>query len=138
MRGKQNAIASVALAAGAWLASTVGVRGLARPEVVQATPAGFELGGGVKAGAKIYKEYCQKCHGKKGNGQGLMAKDLDTKPRDFTDKNRMGQRTDYQIFLGIKEGGAAVELSEQMTGWKDTLNEQEMRDVAAYIRQFAK
>lgn len=104
----------------------------------QEAPAGFELGGDARAGRVIFKQYCQKCHGKQGNGQGLMAKDLDPKPRDFTDGERMAKRTDWQIFLGIKEGGPAVGLSEQMTGWKDTLNEQEIRDVAAYIRQFAK
>jgi mono/diheme cytochrome c family protein len=101
-------------------------------------PPGFELGGDPTAGRKIYKQYCKKCHGKKGNGTGLMAKDLNPKPADFTDKVRMEKRSDWQLFLGIKAGGPAVGLSEQMTGWKDTLTEQEMRDVAAYIRQFAK
>ncbi len=113
--------------------SLVAAQGAAQPP-----PGGFELGGDPTAGGKVYKQYCKKCHGAKGNGEGLMAKDLNPKPRDFTDQARMGKRSDWQVFLGIKEGGPAVGLSEQMTGWKDTLNEQEMRDVAAYIRQFAK
>jgi len=132
MKAPRIAFAAIALLLGGWLATG------ADSKAAQETPPGFELGGNVKAGRKIFKQYCQKCHGKKGNGQGLMAKDLDPKPRNFTDTERMSKRSDWQIFLGIKEGGAAVGLSEEMTSWKDTLTEQEMRNVAAYIRQFAK
>lgn len=106
--------------------------------VSQEAPEGFALDGDARAGKKVYAQYCQKCHGKKGNGSGMMAKDLDPKPRDFTDAARMGQRSDWQIYLGIKEGGSAVGLSEQMTAWKDSLTDREMRDVAAYIREFAR
>ena len=120
---------------GAWLLLFAGSTNDA---AAQNQPPGFELGGDQTKGRKIFKMYCQKCHGKRGNGQGIMAPDLDPKPRDFTDAARMGSRSGWQVFLGIKEGGPAVGLSEQMAGWEDTLIEPEMRDVAAYIRQFAK
>ena len=100
-------------------------------------PEGWELGGESASGRIIYKQYCQKCHGKRGNGQGTMAKDLDPKPRDFTDQEVMGKRSDWEIYLGIKEGGAPVGLSDQMTSWEDTLTDDEIRNVAAFIRTFA-
>ena len=127
-----------ALLFGGWLLSLGVSIVVAAPAAAQGPPPGFRLGGDPTEGGRVYKQYCKKCHGTKGDGQGLMAKDLNPKPRDFTDTARMEKRSDWQIFLGIKEGGPAVGLSEQMTGWKDTLSEQEMRDVAAFIRRFAR
>ena len=139
MRKKTRTVLALpgGLLLGGWLLAWPGPGLVAAQGAAQEPPPGFELGGDPTAGSKTYKVYCKKCHGKRGNGKGLMAKDLNPKPRDFTDKTRMEKRSDWQIFLGIKEGGPAVGLSDQMTGWKDTLTEQEMRDVAAYIRQFA-
>lgn len=100
-------------------------------------PEEWELAGDLDSGKTIYKQYCQKCHGKRGNGQGIMARDLEPKPRDFTDREVMSKRSDWEIYLGIREGGDPVGLSDQMTAWEDTLSEEEIMDVAAYLRQFA-
>ena len=54
-------------------------------KAIRPAPDGWELQGDQDNGKLIYKQYCQKCHGKSGNGQGTMAEDLDPKPRDFTD-----------------------------------------------------
>ncbi|MEK6672104.1 MAG: c-type cytochrome [Nitrospirota bacterium] len=35
-------------------------------------------------GKKVYKKYCMGCHGEKGDGKGIAAKNLLIKPRDFT------------------------------------------------------
>jgi hypothetical protein len=67
----------------------------------------------------------------------MMAKDLDPKPRDFTDTAVMHGRSDWELYLGIKEGGPPVGLSTEMTAWEDTLTEEEMVNVALFIRQFA-
>ena len=117
--------------------ATVDSRLLARGASARPAPEGFKLKGDAKNGEKIYKQYCQKCHGKKGNGQGTMAADLDPKPRNFTDKQYMEGRSDWELFLGVKEGGAPVGLSDQMTAWQDTLTEQETHDVVTFIRKFA-
>ena len=106
-------------------------RGESRP-----APDGWSLEGDPDNGELTYKQYCQKCHGKRGNGQGTMAADLAIKPRDFTDVDVMSKRSDWEIYLGIKEGGPPVGLSEQMTAWEDTFSEEEMMDVATFIRQF--
>ncbi|MGB6641637.1 MAG: cytochrome c, partial [Thermoanaerobaculia bacterium] len=120
------------------LAAAAGLAGAAERTTSRPPPDGWELEGDIENGELIYKQYCQKCHGKRGNGQGTMAKDLNPKPRDFTDKETMLKRSDWEIYLGIKEGGAPVGLSDQMTSWEDALTEEEMSDVAVYIRQFAK
>lgn len=100
-------------------------------------PAGWKLNGDQKAGVKIYKTYCTKCHGTSGTGTGLAGKSLNPRPRDFTDPG-MNARTDWQLYLAVKDGGASFGFSEKMTAWKDTLKDQEIRNVVAYIRHFAK
>lgn len=35
-------------------------------------------------GKKVYRKYCVGCHGEKGDGKGIAAKNLIIKPRDFT------------------------------------------------------
>jgi mono/diheme cytochrome c family protein len=113
--------------------------GTASPEQRQLRPPpeDFELVGDEKNGKAVYKVYCKKCHGKRGDGTGIMAVDLKVKPRDFTDGEYMLEQSDWALYLGIKEGGKAVGLSDQMTAWEDTLTEEEMLDVAVYIRTFA-
>ena len=39
---------------------------------------------GAAAGRQVYEKYCVGCHGEKGDGKGIAAKDLLVKPRDFT------------------------------------------------------
>ena len=106
-------------------------------EATRPAPDDWLLQGDQDNGMLVYKQYCQKCHGKRGDGQGTMAEDLDPKPRDFTDVEVMSQLSDWDIYLGIKEGGSSVGLSEQMTAWEDALEEEEMQDVAVFLRQFS-
>ncbi|MEE8368213.1 MAG: cytochrome c [Thermoanaerobaculia bacterium] len=115
---------------------SIAIAGVTDRQASRPAPEGWELSGDLDNGKIIYKQYCQKCHGKRGDGQGTMAKDLEMKPRNFTDKEVMLNRSDWEIYLGIKEGGAPVGLSEQMTAWEDALIEEEILDVAFFIRQF--
>lgn len=125
------------LAVASLLAFQSGVVQAATPENVPPAPAGFELDGDADNGELIYKQYCKKCHGKHGNGTGIMAADLDPKPADFTDKKRMAELSDWVLYLGIRDGGKPLGLSDQMTSWKSTLEDEEIHDVATFIRQFS-
>ncbi|MGB3563554.1 MAG: cytochrome c, partial [Thermoanaerobaculia bacterium] len=58
------------------LAAAAGLAGAAERTTSRPPPDGWELEGDIENGELIYKQYCQKCHGKRGNGQGTMAKDL--------------------------------------------------------------
>jgi len=135
--GKKPWLPLALLACSIGLLIPLGLAVASERQTSRLAPDGWELGGDFDNGRLIFKQYCQKCHGKRGDGQGTMAADLQIKPRDFTDAEVMLTRTDWEIFLGIKEGGAPVGLSEQMTAWEDTLTEEEIRDVAVFIRQFA-
>ncbi len=86
----------------------------------------------------VYEKYCVTCHGEEGEGDGVMAKFLDTRPKDFTNVEYMETRTDQQLYTSIAEGGAAVGLSDKMAPWKHVLSEQEMKDLTLYVRELQK
>ena len=101
-------------------------------------PEGFALGGDASKGAATYKQYCAMCHGDAGKGDGIAAAALNPKPKNLADKELMSRISDWEIYLVIKEGGAAAGLSPMMTSWKAVLNDEQIRDVAAYVRTLAK
>ena len=59
-----------------------------------------------KIGFDIYSVYCQSCHGKKGQGDGINSKLLETPVADFTDQS-FKEQTDgslyYKVFKGRNE-----------------------------------
>lgn len=95
------------------------------------------LGDAVK-GKAPFTTYCASCHGEKGDGNGPAGAALNPKPRNFNDKALMASMTDEYLLKVITEGGAAVGKSPLMAPWKGTLKDQEIKDVAAYVRSFAK
>lgn len=116
------------LAAAVFCISMVVVR-LASP-AVGATPAGD-----AKAGLEVYKKNCLRCHGEQCKGDGPGAKLMKTKPADWTDKARMSKLTEDDLFTAISKGTAAIGKSNAMPGFKDTLKQQDIRNVIAYVLQ---
>jgi mono/diheme cytochrome c family protein len=82
--------------------------------------------------------YCALCHGDTGDGDGIGAAALDPKPRKFSDKALMDTISDAEVFTVIKEGGTAIGKSMFMVSWKAVLNDEQIKDVATYIRTLAK
>lgn len=103
---------------------------------VPPAPEGFRLGGDAARGKRVFGRSCALCHGETGNGVGRM-KNLDPKPADFTDKGVMGSRSDWEIYLAVRDGGQAVGRSPKMFGWSKLLTDQEIRDVCAYVRSLS-
>lgn len=101
-------------------------------------PEGFALKGDAAKGAAVYKQYCAMCHGDLGKGDGIAAAALNPKPRNLADKELMGKVSDWEVYLVIKEGGAAAGLSPMMTSWKAVLSDEQIHDVATYVRSLAK
>lgn len=97
----------------------------------------FELKGDATKGAETYKTLCFTCHGEKGDGNGPAGAALNPKPANFTDAKRAAEVDDLYIYEMIKEGGAAKGKSPLMVSWKASLDDQKIRDVAAYVRAFA-
>ena len=90
--------------------------------------------GGMQSGAGNFMANCVACHGPEGKGDGILADSLDVKPRDLTNKSLISARTDEYLFKVIKNGGASVGLSENMTPWGTTFSDKEIRNIIQHIR----
>jgi mono/diheme cytochrome c family protein len=93
------------------------------------TKSTFELNGNAAEGKALFVQHCAACHGEsgKGNGPGGMA--LKPPPTDFTAKKIDGQR----VYTAIKDGGMAVGLAATMPPFKNSMDDQQLRNVAAYV-----
>lgn len=89
------------------------------------TPAQFP---NLESGKIIFKTECAKCHGADGFGNGPEGKDLEPKPRNFHDAERMRSISPFFAFNTIR-------LGVEGTGMKahPTLEDEEVWDVAFYI-----
>ena len=85
-------------------------------------------------GKKLFLTYCFLCHGPEGKGDGFAANNLEVKPRDLTDAANMTKRSDQQLFAAISGGGAAFHGSMAMPYWRESLTEQHIWDLVAYVR----
>lgn len=61
-----------------------------------------------------FKTLCVTCHGVSGKGDGPGGKNLDPRPRNWTDEKWQDSVTDETLFKVILEGGAAAKLSPLM------------------------
>lgn len=102
------------------------------------TTATFELRGKAKAGKAVYVANCASCHGDTGKGDGPMAKTLRPPPTDFTNACFMAAVTDRELYTAVHDGGRAAGRGNQMTPWKERLNEQQIHDVVAYVKSLAR
>ena len=108
--------------------------------VVQATepppePEGFSLDGDADRGREIYARSCATCHGENGDGDGII--ELDPPPRDLVTMMRTEKRTDWELFVVVRDGGRALGLSPRMVGYGRLWEDQRIRDVVAYVRSLA-
>ena len=88
-------------------------------------------------GKLVYTKYCAVCHGQEGQGDGFNAYNLDPKPRDFSDSAYMKSLSNDQIVQTITGGGRSVNKSVLMPPYGQTLNKQQIRFVAEYVRTFS-
>ena len=85
-------------------------------------------------GRHVYLHYCQICHGPEAQGDGFNAAMLDPPPRNFSDEAFWEQASNESLTAVISRGGKAVGKSKLMPLWGRTLDEQQIRDVIAYLR----
>jgi len=86
----------------------------------------------MAAAKKVYEDRCAKCHGLTGKGDGPKAKMLKKKPRDYTDKAKMGELTDAKLKEEILNG------KKPMPAFKGKLDEKTIDELIAYVRTFSK
>lgn len=79
-------------------------------------------------GAALYQENCASCHGAQGAGNGPAAATLDPRPSNFTDEERMKQRSVFALYNVVSLGveGTAMRAFA-------TLSESERWALALYV-----
>jgi mono/diheme cytochrome c family protein len=94
----------------------------------------------LEAGAKVFKTFCQTCHGPTGKGDGPTAAALNPKPADLADglfkydPNGNGTKGDIDDIKAIVHDGAAKHGgSPLMTPWPGLTPEQ-LQAVAQYVK----
>ncbi len=95
---------------------------------VAATSAAAPVGV-PEQGKPIFETRCASCHGLQGRGDGPQAPFLSPRPASLISAGT-SVKTDAELFAIINNGKPRT----SMPAWKDALNEQERRDVLAYIR----
>ena len=96
-------------------------------------PPGFKLKGDAQRGKPLYAKSCALCHGATGDGRGT----LPIKPPPADLRAVTPKRSDWELYVVIRDGGPVLGLSPRMLGWSKTLSDQEIRDTAAYVRSIA-
>ena len=94
--------------------------------------------GDAKAGKAKYDQLCVGCHGATGKGDGAAAAGLNPKPQDHTNGKYMNAVTDKYLFDIIKGGGAGAKKSPLMPAWGNTLKDDDIGNLVAYIRSLAR
>lgn len=88
-----------------------------------------------ETGREIFVRSCASCHGEDGSGDGRI--ETDPPARDLRDPERMDRLSDWQILSVIRDGGKPYGLSERMIPWGSMLDDDELRDVAAFVRSLS-
>lgn len=84
---------------------------------------------------ETFMYYCSPCHGKAANGKGIyFTVDLEPSPTDLTDVEYMAALTDDYLLNFISKGSAAMEKSKLCPPWGNTLGEERIKGLIAYLR----
>ena len=83
----------------------------------------------LKDAGKKFEQLCVACHGVNGQGNGPLAENLDPKPSNLKDSNRLDQLSLYALYnviaLGI-DGTGMVSFSSQ-------LSQDDIWNLASYV-----
>lgn len=117
-------------------ASTAPAAGAPEPAAAVATTAAVDTG----AGAKVFKNFCESCHGPEGKGDGPAAAALNPKPANFAvgafkyDANGNGTRGDVDDIRAIVRDGAAKHGGSPLMAPWPMLSPSDLDAVAAYVK----
>jgi mono/diheme cytochrome c family protein len=88
-------------------------------------PLGAEA---AAAGAEVFRNNCELCHGPQGHGDGIAGQSLDPKPKNLADLQAI-VGDDY-LFWRIYEGKPGT----SMVAWKGFLTDDQIWQAVAFIR----
>jgi cytochrome c553 len=103
-----------------------------------AIPAALPNAHAADAEARVkanWKEHCAQCHGEDGRGRTPQGRKL--KLLDYTDPKVQEKFTDAEM-IKITQEGVRQGTRVLMKPYKDVLNDEEIKELVAYIRKFAK
>jgi mono/diheme cytochrome c family protein len=92
----------------------------------------------INAGEELFQDSaepvaCAQCHGKRGNGNGPMAKMFNPAPRDFTCAQTMAAIPDGQLYWIIKSGSIGTSMPAF-----NKLNDDQIWQLVSYLREFSR
>lgn len=90
------------------------------------------LMGDPEVGMKLYQKYCHVCHGKEGEGDGIMTALLELEPMDHTNPAIMNDLSNEELISSIEKG-----KGRYMPAWKKILDRKEVEALVSYIRLLA-
>ena len=95
----------------------------------------------VTAGAKVYIQNCQYCHGDKLDGKGPYAAGLNPTPLNFQDVGTIAQLQESYLFWRIATGGPglpkeAAPWISSMPVWQNFLSEEEIWQVILFLYDY--
>lgn len=105
-----------------------------------ATPAATTAAADTGTGAKVFKTYCETCHGPEGKGDGPAAAALNPKPANFAvgafkyDANGNGIKGDVEDIRAIVHDGAAKHGGSPLMAPWPMLSPSDLDAVAAYVK----
>lgn len=79
--------------------------------------------------ADTYKELCSRCHGDKGDGNGMIALYLDPSPRDFTKAAFMNSKTNARLLESIGKGVPGT----SMPAWDKVLGARQQETLLDHV-----
>ena len=85
----------------------------------------------VDRGQQLYETLCATCHGPYGRGDGPLAENLSVRPPDLTLSATLERRSDAELVKLLRYGSGAKHTPMVVS---QTLNEDSLRDVVAYLR----
>jgi cytochrome c oxidase cbb3-type subunit 3 len=89
--------------------------------------------GDTRHGRIIFKRACESCHGRIGSGKGPLAHLFRITMMDFTKSETMKKISDNVLIDVIRDG-----KGDYMPSWEGTLTDDEIDDVASYVRMLAR
>lgn len=83
----------------------------------------------------LYRTYCANCHGIDGKADGFNADQLPVSPTQHANGAYLATRPDDVLFDGIYAGGYILNKSHFMPAWGETLSNEQMLGLVAYMRE---
>lgn len=97
------------------------------------TRSDLKFTGDTRHGRAIFKRACVACHGKIGTGKGPLSRLFRISMMDFTESENMKKISDQDLIDVIRDGKGAY-----MPSWAGILSDNEITDVASYVRMLAR